>query len=204
MPSVNLRQTQRNDAVTTSLTQDQIDQFVAACHGNFAGVREQLAGHPELLNSRSSLDESPLGAAAHVGNREIAEYLVAQGAVVDLPAAAMLGDLPAMQALLADAPEAAQGAGAHGIPVLFHAVAGGNLDAVELLLASGAERAHVTGPESGALNIAAARGHVAMARWLLDNGAPTDVTDFQDKTPLERAQEGGFTEIVELLQAAQR
>ena len=190
--------------MNTTPTQDQIDQFVAACHGNFEVVREQLAKQPELLNTRSSLDESPLGAAAHVGNREIAEYLIEQGADVDLPAVAMLGDLEAIEGLLDHDADAANGAGAHGIPVLFHAVAGGSVAAVELLLEHGADPVTVTGSESGALNMAAARGHGEMARWLLDHGAPTDNTDFQNKTPIERAEEGGFTEIAEMIRDARR
>lgn len=190
--------------MSTTPTQEQIDQFVGACHGNFGIVQEQLAAQPELLNTRSSINESPLGAAAHVGNREIAEYLVGQGADVDLPAAAMLGDLETMKSLLDDDAEVAQGTGAHGIPVLFHAVAGGSVAAVELLVERGADPVLVTGPESSALNMAAARGHVAMSRWLLDNGAPTGNTDFQDKTPTERAEEGGYTEIVEMIRDTRR
>jgi len=190
--------------MSTTPSQEQIDQFVAACHGNFEAVQQQLAEQPELLNTRSSLDESPLGAAAHVGNRQIAEYLIEQGADVDLPAAAMLGDLEALGNFVDHDADAAKGAGAHGIPVLFHAVAGGSVAAVELLLEHGADPVTVTGPESGALNMAAARGHVAMARWLLDHGAPTENTDFQDKTPIARAEEGGFTEIAEMIRDTQR
>ena len=184
--------------------QDRIDAFVNACHGDLATVQATLADHPELINARSSLDESPLGAAAHVGDQEIADYLLSQGAEMDVAAAAMLGDVDSLRTFLEHDPEQAQSTGAHGIPVLFHASAGGSVEAVELLLENGADLVTVTGPESAALNMAAARGHLAMARWLIDRGAPADVADFQGKTPIERAEEGGFEEIAGMIRETQR
>ncbi len=184
-----------------NLTQEQIDEFVAACHGNFDAVKSILADHPDLINSRSSLDESPLGAAAHVGNREIAEYLVEHGAEVDLAAATMLGDIETVESILQTDATAAAGVGAHGIPVIFHAVAGGSVEMVTLLLDYGASVEAIAGPNSATLNIAAARGHTEMVTWLLDHGASAAVTDFQSKTALERAEEAGYTKIVELIRS---
>jgi ankyrin repeat protein len=187
--------------VEAKLTQEQIDEFVVACHGNFDAVKSILADQPGLINTRSSLDESPLGAAAHVGNREIAEYLVKQGAEVDLAAAAMLGDIGMVESFLQFDAAAATGAGAHGIPVIFHAVAGGNVEMVTMLLDHGASIEAIAGPNSATLNIAAARGHMEMAGWLLDHGASAVVTDFESKTALQRAEEAGHTEIVELIRS---
>lgn len=190
--------------MNSTFSQEQIDAFVAACHGDLETVQSTLEDHPELINARSSLDESPLGAAAHVGDQEIAGYLISRGAEMDICAAAMLGDIETLGEFLDENPEMARSSGAHGIPVLFHAAAGGSVEAAEILLEHGADMVTITGPESAAVNIAAARGHFAMARWLVDRGAPTDVTDFQGKTPIERAEEAGFEEIAGMIRDAHR
>mgnify|MGYP003542191442 CR=1 FL=1 len=88
-------------------------------------VRTLLAAHPELLNARSPLDESALGAAAHVGNREVARFLLDQGAPLEICTAAMLADRAAVAAFLED-PAQARAVGAHGIPLLTHAKMGGD------------------------------------------------------------------------------
>jgi ankyrin repeat protein len=186
-------------SMSMTVSQEEIDAFVGVCHGNLDAVKAALAEHPELLEARSSLDESPLGAAAHVGNRQIAEYLLSQGAQPDICAAAMLGDLDALRGCLNDDPSAANTSGAHNIPALFHAVAGGSVPAVELLIEHGAPPASVTGPGSAALNMAAARGHIEMAAWLIERGAPSDVADFQGKTALQRAEEAGHVEIARMI-----
>ena len=179
--------------------QDTINQFVIFAHGNLAGVKEMLAADPSLINTRSNLDETPLGAAAHVGNRTMAEFLLSEGADLDFPAAVMLGNMEwVKQQLDADA-TLAQSAGAHGISVLFHAVVGGNLDMVQLLLDHGADEASITGPDATALNAAARRGDEALAAWLIQRGANPDATDFEGKTALQRAEENGHERIAAMI-----
>ena len=68
---------------TSAPDQETIDRFVIFCHGNMAGVKEMLEADPALINARSTLNESPLGAAAHVGNRTMAEYLLSEGAELE-------------------------------------------------------------------------------------------------------------------------
>jgi uncharacterized protein len=183
------------------LTADQatIDQFVAFSHGHMEGVKEVLASDPDLINSRSRLDETPLGAAAHVGNRAMAEYLLSQGAEMDFPAAVMLGHIDWVAQQLERDPALAQSAGAHGISVLFHAVVGGNLDMVQLLLGHGADEASITGPDATALSAAAWKGDEAIAEWLLERGANPDAPDFEGKTALQRAEENGHQRIASMI-----
>jgi ankyrin repeat protein len=191
--------TEEHVNVTASIPQEEIDQFVIFCHWNLPGVRAQVAAQPALLHTRSTLDESPLGAAAHVGAKEIATYLLHEGAELDIYAAAMLGMRDEVLAYLDEQPELANSGGAHGIPLLFHAAVGGDIEMVELLIERGADPQQIVGPQGSALNAAAMRGYLPMAEWLVANGARLDSPDFEQKTPLQRAREAGNGEIEELL-----
>ena len=72
-----------------------VREFVACAHGDFNPVKELLGSEPALINAFWDWGggnwETGLGAAAHVGHREIAIYLLDRGARNDLFAAAMLG-----------------------------------------------------------------------------------------------------------------
>jgi len=104
-------------------------EIVGASHGNVARVKELLAERPAL--ARASYDwgygdwETALGAASHVGNREIAELLIANGAHPTIFSAAMLGQLETVKAFVAAAPGVQRIRGPHGITLLSHARAGG-------------------------------------------------------------------------------
>jgi ankyrin repeat protein len=182
---------------TPAPNQETIDRFVIFCHGNMAGAQEMLAADPALINSRSTLAETPLAAAAHVGNRAMAEYLLAEGAELELPAAAMLGMEDEVRARVAADPSLANAAGAHGFPILFHAVIGGNFALAQYLVEQGAD---TSGDLAGSLLHAAVRaGHVEMAAWTISLGAGLDSLDYERKTPLQRAEESGNAEMIALL-----
>lgn len=108
-----------------SLTQE----IVGASHGNVARVKELLADRPAL--ARAAWDwgygdwETAIGAAAHVGNREIAELLLANGAHPTIFSAAMLGQLEVVKAFVTARPGGQKTQGPHGISLLSHAKAGG-------------------------------------------------------------------------------
>ena len=113
----------------TALEQGLVREFVANAHGDLGEVGEALALHPALANACWDWGggdwETALGAASHVGRRDIAEGLLAHGARLDVFAAAMLGELEIVRAVLAAQPEALQLLGPHGIPLRAHAEAGG-------------------------------------------------------------------------------
>jgi hypothetical protein len=106
-----------------------VQEFVARAHGDLERVQALLRQEPALVNAAWDWGggdwETGLGAAAHVGRRDIASYLLEQGARLDLFAAAMLGRLEIVKAILAAYPEMRQALGPHGIPLLVHAEAGG-------------------------------------------------------------------------------
>ena len=107
-----------------------VHEFVGKSHADLDGVKQLFAQEPALINSAWDWGggdwETGLGAAAHMGRRDIAEYLLENGARLDLFAAAMLGNLEIVRATLAVYPEAINIPGPHGIPLIAHAQAGGN------------------------------------------------------------------------------
>jgi hypothetical protein len=111
--------------------QDQrlVAEVVGVSHFNEQRVKELVKGYPELVNAWWDWGfgdwESPLGAASHTGQRGIAEFLLAQGARIDIFAAAMLGFTSVVKALVAAQPGIQRTLGPHGIPLLAHAKAGG-------------------------------------------------------------------------------
>jgi hypothetical protein len=112
-----------------ALPAELVHQFVMVAHGSFEQVKAMLEAEPRLLNATWDWGggdfETALGAAAHTGQRDIALYLIARGARMDLFAAAMLGELAIVQAILTAFPDAKNSPGAHGIPLLVHAKMGG-------------------------------------------------------------------------------
>ncbi len=180
------------------LPQEMIDEFVVAAHHDFAFVQQKLAETPGLLNENAEWVETPIQAAAHVGNRAIAEYLLAQGAPLDICTAAMLGRADAVKSMLADEPELAHATGAHNIPVLFYPAISGNVEIAQILFDAGAD---VNAGEGGntPLHGAALTGQVAMAKWLLDHDVNPYAEDYEGKTPLERAEDNGHEDVAALL-----
>lgn len=106
-----------------------VQEMVAKAHGDLAAVQALLSEHPALANAAWDWGggdfETALGAAAHTGQRDIAELLLARGARLDLFAAAMLGHVGIVRAVIEAQPAARGVLGPHGIPLLVHAQMGG-------------------------------------------------------------------------------
>ena len=106
-----------------------VNEFVLVAHTDLDEVKRLLAQEPALV--KASWDwgggdfETGLGAAAHMGHREIALFLLENGAALDLFAAAMLGYVDIVRNMLSEHPELGDAKGAHGIPLVVHAQQGG-------------------------------------------------------------------------------
>jgi hypothetical protein len=107
-----------------------VKEFVIAGHGKLDRVKEMLAERPGLLNAVWDWGggdyESAIEGAGHVGNREIAEYLLALGARLNVFAAAMLGRIDIVKPTLAAFPELKTSKGPHGLMLIHHATKGGD------------------------------------------------------------------------------
>ena len=100
-------------------------EVVGAAHTQFDRVKELVQARPEL--AKASFDwgfgdvETALGAASHMGRKDIAELLIEYGARPDIYTFAMLGKLNAVQSMIEDMPGIQRIAGPHGFSLLFHA-----------------------------------------------------------------------------------
>ena len=106
-----------------------VAEFVLKAHGDLGVVKQLLEQEPAIVNAAWDWGggdwETALGAAAHVGRRDIAEHLLEHGARMDLFAAAMLGETEIVRAMLDAQPQLREARGPHGIPLVAHAEAGG-------------------------------------------------------------------------------
>ncbi len=178
---------------------EQIREFVIVGHGNLDKVKQMLAENPQLLNASYRWNENDretaVQAAAQVGSAQVAKFLLEQGAPLEICTAAMLGQRDAVERLLKDEPQSATATGAHGIPLLPHAVWSGDLELVQLVYKYGANSGTTL-----ALHNAVARGNYDIAGWLLENAKP-DIgsKNFQGKTPLIVATERKDEKMAQLL-----
>lgn len=113
-----------------------VEETVGASHGKFNRVKELVTAYPEL--AKSSLDqgygdwEAPIDAASHVGNLEIALFLMDHGARPTIFTFAMLGHVEVVKAMLAAQPALRKTLGPHGFNLFHHAKVGGDASAAVL------------------------------------------------------------------------
>jgi hypothetical protein len=106
-----------------------VQDFVVYAHSDLEMTKKLKEKEPALLNSFMDWGggdwESALGGASHMGRRDIAEYLLAEGARIDIFSATMLGLLDAVKAFLTLQPKLIDAKGPHGFTLHFHAQVGG-------------------------------------------------------------------------------
>ncbi|WP_025742830.1 hypothetical protein [Aquimarina pacifica] len=105
-----------------------VKEFVIAGHKDLQKVQKMLTEHPNLIHSRYDWGngdfEEAIEGAAHVGNTEIAEYLISQGARVTLFTLTMLGKITLVKPTLEAYPNLIFARGPHGFTLLHHAKVG--------------------------------------------------------------------------------
>jgi hypothetical protein len=122
--------------VADPLSAEKVKEFVVAGHGNFDSVKKLLTELPTLLYATWDWGngdfETALEGAGHVGNKEIANYLISVGARTNLFVLTMLGKTQIVKSFLETFPQYLSARGPHGFTFLHHAQKGGD-DARELL-----------------------------------------------------------------------
>ncbi|MEO8394556.1 MAG: ankyrin repeat domain-containing protein [Chloroflexota bacterium] len=180
------------------LTQDQINNFVIAAHHDLPLVQKTLAEFPELLNENAEWFETPIQAASHVYNRPLIDFLLAQGAPMDICTAAVLGRVDEVKGILVDDPEASQELGPHNLALMFYPAIVGNVEIAQILFDAGAE-VNVAEGVTSPLHGAAIFGQAAMVTWLLEHDANPYAKEREGRTPLDSAEANGHEEAAALL-----
>ena len=108
---------------------DIVKEFVIAGHGKLDRVKEMVAEYPNLLYCRYDWGngdfEEAIEGAGHVGNKEIANYLIEIGARPNLFVLTMLGETAIVKSTIEKYPSLLNAKGAHGLTLLHHATKGG-------------------------------------------------------------------------------
>ena len=119
-----------------ALDKDLVRDFVIAGHGNFDKTKQMLQEHPSLLFATWDWGggdfETALEGAGHVGNKEIANYLISMGARTNMFVLTTLGKTAIVKPFLEQFPKFIFAKGPHGLTLLHHAQKGGD-DSKELL-----------------------------------------------------------------------
>jgi hypothetical protein len=106
-----------------------VKEAVGVSHRDLKRLQELVERQPAL--ARASIDwgfgdwETCIDAASHVGNRPIADFLLANGARPTIFSAAMMGQLDVVKAFVAARPGVQRILGPHGLTLMWHAKQGG-------------------------------------------------------------------------------
>jgi len=110
-----------------------VKEFVIAGHGGKNGdldkVKSMLNDYPNIIYGTidwgSGDFESAIDGAGHMGNKELANYLIESGSRVTLFVLTMLGKTELVKPVLEAYPKLLNAIGPHGFTMLHHAKAGG-------------------------------------------------------------------------------
>lgn len=131
----------------TPLKLEIVKEFVGVSHGKFDQVKEMLENDHLLLHVSYDWGggdfESGIEAAGHVGNKEIAMYLLSKGARYNIYLASMLGHLEVVKQVLTFNPLLLNSKGPHGFTMLHHARKGESKAVEEYLMSLGASETKI-------------------------------------------------------------
>ena len=176
--------------------------FDAVRAGDTETVRKLIEADPTLANTAGGGGMAPLMIATYMGKTRVIELLLANGATLDVFAAAALGKTDAIQTLLDADPTLVSLYSPDGWTALHLAAHFGQTEAARVLIAHGAS---VTlrsrnGMDNHPLHAACA-GHPAheLVTLLLDSGAEVNARQHGGFTPLHETAQNGDMALTELL-----
>ncbi len=181
-----------------------MDLFALVADGDADGLRNALEADPTGAGARNDDGVSLVRWALYRGRRDLADIVVAAEPPLDIFDATSTGDLTRMRALLADDPALARAHSADGFTALhFAAFLATEAEATALLEAGADPAARANGVmDVEPLHSAAAAYNLAVARLLVEHGAPVNDTQAGGFTPLHEAALSNQRELVDLLLAA--
>ncbi|QCX00100.1 ankyrin repeat domain-containing protein [Aggregatimonas sangjinii] len=126
-----------------------VQEFVGASHKDIEKVKSMLEEQPNLLNAAHDWKmgdfETGLGAASHVGYKDMVRLFLDKGAQANIFTACLFGKIDIVKPMLATFPNTLHAKGPHGFTLLHHAEKGGDeaLEVKELLMSLGATETKV-------------------------------------------------------------
>jgi ankyrin repeat protein len=177
--------------------------FEAIRSGDLAIVKSLVGADSSLASARNDSGVSGVLTAVYTGHGEIRDFLIASGAVLELPEAAAVGNLAHVRNLVEENHAQANSFSPDGFPVVALAAFLGHLEVVQYLAAHGADvnAAATNGSGYSALTGAVTSGHVAVVQWLLEHGANANYRYSAGYSPLLTAAANGRLDIAKLLLA---
>ncbi|CCQ96512.1 Ankyrin [[Clostridium] ultunense Esp] len=156
--------------------------FQSVQSGDASGLKEILGSYPRLANTENSDGLTPLGFAAHFGNKDIVQVLLDYGADVNAVSHSKISYIPSNTALHA-------------------AIAGErNMDVIELLLTHNAQTNIFDSNGHTCLHTAAFHDdNTEMIRLLIEHGADVNARVEGGDTPLSLAIKQGNNNVAEFL-----
>lgn len=121
-----------------------VQEFVGAAHKDMEKVKAMLEEFPTLLNAAHDWKygdfETGLGAASHVGYKDLVRYFLDNGAQANIFTACLFGKMEIVKPMLTVFPTTLNALGPHGYTLLHHAQEGGEeaLEVKEFLSSLGA------------------------------------------------------------------
>ncbi|NND51899.1 MAG: ankyrin repeat domain-containing protein [Flavobacteriaceae bacterium] len=118
----------KNSQDDDQLDKAMVQKFVGAAHSKMDVVKEMLEEQPNLINAAHDWKhgdfETGLGAASHVGYKELAQYFLDHGAQANIFTAALFGRIDIVKPMIEFSPSILNARGPHGFTLLHHAEKG--------------------------------------------------------------------------------
>lgn len=175
--------------------------IAAVKDGDVATVQQLLTDDRTLVTAQVDGQVSPVMLATYYGHDAVAEAFIAAGAPIDIFAAAARGRSDDLKRLLNDDPSLITAYSLDGWTPLHLAAYFGQSDAVEAIIAQGADpnAKSTNGLQNMALHSAVSNDHVNVATLLLMHGAEVNIRQQEGWTPLHGAAHNGNAEMLNLL-----
>src|SRR5579859_5776090 len=113
--------------------------FDAIRAGDLAAVKSLITADVSLASARNDSGVSSVLTAVYMGRAEIRDFLLAGGAILELPEAAAMGNLARVRELIERNHVPANSFSSDGFPVVALAAFLGHLEVVQYLAAHGAD-----------------------------------------------------------------
>jgi ankyrin repeat protein len=173
----------------------------AATQGDVAKVQQMLQADPSLAEAKDPNGLSVILKATYYGQRDVVEALLASGIELNLFEAAATGQAARVRTLIEADPALVNSYSPDGFTPLSLAVFFGHPEAVDALLAAGAE-VNAASRETMKLTplaSAMATAQIEIAKTLIGRGANVNAKAASDLTPLHTAAARGNIEGATLL-----